>query len=311
MLFVKMFVKWARGPVGVAMGALCLFPVYADTGGDTAAAERQKMKQLGLEHESAWELYAALKKKAGGGKQMISPDEIPDWRGVYTRRGGTTFDPDGPPQGELPSANFTPEYHKKVVRDVKNRREGIEYDPLSQCEPPGFPRWHSMPFLREFIVTPYQTTMVAEAFNSVRRVYTDGRGHIPEADRYPTENGDTIGFWDGDKLVAHTNQLMSGMYERAQGFYSEQVETVEVWEKVEDRLLVAHLWIYDPPALEEPWYTRQQYVKLKNPDKGLRVRHWACRGNQNNDVVETEEGGSTFRNLTFTDDDDDQTEEAR
>jgi hypothetical protein len=161
-----------------------------------------------------------------------------------------------------------------------------------------------MPFLREFIVTPDQTTMIAEAFNSVRRIYTDGTEHIPEEDRYPTENGDSIGFWDNGRLITHTNQLMAHLYERSQGFYSDEVEGVEIWEKVDERTLVAHSWIYDPPALLEPWYTRQSYTVLTNPDRMIRIRHWACKGNPNNDVIETEEGGSQFTDFTFMDDED-------
>lgn len=267
---------------------------------DNTAAERQKMKELGLKYESAWALYQALKEQANGGEKLTW-SHVPNWGGVYTRtKGGTTFDPDGPPQGEVPTtAKFTPEYHARLMKAVIERKNGIEYDPLSQCIPPGYPRWLDMPFLREYIVTPDQTTMIAEAFNSVRRIYTDDRGHIPEEDRYPTENGDSIGFWDGDKLITHTNQLMAHMYERAQGFYSEQVESVEIWEKVDDRTLVAHVWVYDPPALVEPWYTRQSYTKFKDPDNSLRIRHWACKGNPNNDVVETEEGGSQFNEFDF------------
>lgn len=283
--------------------AVALVPVTGSAANDYDE-ERARMKALGLQYDSAWEMYQDLKEKAGGG-QPLTWQNIPDWTGVYTRsKGGTAFDPDGPPQGEPPStAKFTPEYHAKMMKTVEDRKRGIEYDPLSQCIPPGYPRWLSMPFLREFIVTPEQTWMIAEAFNSVRRIYTDGRGHIPEEDRYPTENGDTIGFWDGDKLVTHTNQLMAHMYERAQGFYTEQVESVEIWQKVDDATLVGHVWVFDPPALEEPWYTRQGFTKLHNPDKSLRVRHWACRGNPNNDVVETEEGGSDFSNFDFIEDD--------
>jgi hypothetical protein len=297
--------QWGqRGALPVVAGlALVAGQVLAD---DTAA-ERQRMKELGLKYETGWDLYQALKKEAGGG-QPVTWETMPDWRGIYTRtKGGTTFDPDGPPQGELPTAKFTPKYHAMLMEAVENRRNDIEYDPLSQCEPPGFPRWHSMPFLREFIVTPDQTWMIAEAFNSVRRIYTDGRGHVPEDERYPTENGDSIGFWDGERLVTHTNQLMAHMYERAQGFYSEQVEGVEIWEKVDDRTLVAHLWVYDPPALEEPWYTRQSYTKFPNPDKSLRIRHWACRS-PNNNVIETEEGGSQFTEFTWMKDDEEKEE---
>lgn len=303
----------ARFGVGLLASFVLAAPMAgAQAGSDAArAAEKQKMKQLGLQHDSAWSLYQSLKKKAGGG-QRLTWNRIPDWSGVYSRtKGGTAFDPDGPAQGTMPTAKFTPEFHARLLKTVADRKAGIEYDPLSQCVPPGHPRWLDLPFLREHIVTPDQTTMIAEAFNSVRRIYTDGRDHVPEEDRYPTENGDSIGFWDGDKLVIHTNMLMAHMYERAQGEYTEQAETVEIWREVDDRTLEADVWVYDPPALAEPWYTKQSYTKLTNPENRLRIRHWACKGNQNNDVIETKEGGSDFRDLTFTDKDDDRKGEGK
>jgi len=260
-------VAWARisrrtSRVGIGLlASLVLVAPMAGAQADPSAA-KAKMKALGLQHDSAWDLYQYLKKQAGGG-QRLTWQKVPDWGGVYTRtKGGTAFDPDGPSQGTMPTAKFTPEFHKRLMKTVADRKAGIEYDPLSQCVPPGHPRWLDLPFLREHIVTPDQTTMIAEAFNSVRRIYTDGRDHVPEEDRYPTENGDSIGFWDGDKLVIHTNQLMAHMY------------------------------------------TKQSYTKLTDPDKRLRIRHWACKGNPNNDVIETREGGSDFKDLTFTDKDD-------
>ena len=93
--------------------------------------------------------------------------------------------------------------------------------------------------------------------NDIRRVYTDGRAHVPEEDRYPLYNGDSIGFWDGDKLVVHTNQLMAGIYQRSNPDYTEQVETVEIWRKADEKTLTADVWVYDPPALAEPWYVKQ------------------------------------------------------
>ncbi len=71
--------------------------------------------------------------------------------------------------------------------------------------------------------------------NDIRRIYTDGRGHVPEADRYPLYDGDSIGFWDGKRLVIHTNQLRDGQYQRSQPDYSDQVETVEIWEKIDEQ----------------------------------------------------------------------------
>ena len=85
--------------------------------------------------------------------------------------------------------------------------------------------------------------------NDIRRIYTDGREHMPEADRYPLWNGDSIGFWDGGKLVIHTNSLRAANISARSPSTREQVETVEIWEKVDDRTLLAHVWVYDPPSL--------------------------------------------------------------
>jgi hypothetical protein len=204
----------------------------------------------------------------------------------------------------MPTAKLTPEYERRLVTKLDNIEKGIEFDNLSNCAPPGHPRWMTEPFLRDFVVTPDQTYLINEMVNDIRRIYTDGRGHIPEADRYPLWNGDSIGFWDGGKLVIHTNSLRSGQYQRTQPEYTEQVETVEIWEKVDDKNLVAHFWVYDPPALAQPWYSKHTYVKLSNEDKSLRIHYWDCAENQNNTVIQTEDGSSQVRDFTFTEKDD-------
>jgi hypothetical protein len=187
-----------------------------------------------------------------------------------------------------------------MIKRIEDVKKGIEWDPISTCSPPGHPRWLTEPFLREFIVTPDQTWLINEMVNDIRRIYTDGRGHPPEADRYPLYNGDSIGVWDGDRLVIHTNQLKEGIYQRSHPDYSNQVETVEIWYKGDDRTLVADVWVYDPPALAEPWYTRQRYSKLSDPDKNLRIRYWHCGENENNAVIQTSEGSTQFQQGTIT-----------
>ena len=60
------------------------------------------------------------------------------------------------------------------------------------------------------------------------------------------------------------------------------------------------MWVYDPPALEEPWYTKQSYLKVDDNGKNLRIRYWNCGENENNSVVQTKEGATEFRGFTFT-----------
>jgi hypothetical protein len=260
---------------------------------------KEQLVDLGRQHKTASELYQALKEKARGG-QRLTPTNPPDWSGVYTRApvNGFAFDPDQPPDG-LPPAKLTPEFHAKMLKRIEEAKRGIEWDPISTCSPPGHPRWLTEPFLREFIVTPDQTWLINEMVNDIRRIYTDGRDHLPEADRYPLYDGDSIGFWDGQKLVIHTNQLKAGIYQRSQPDYTDQVETVEIWRKADDKTLRADVWVYDPPALQEPWYAKQTYVKLDDPEKKLRIRYWNCGENENNAVYQTKEGSTQFRGFTF------------
>jgi hypothetical protein len=281
-------------------------PQEGTAGTQEPGRTKEQLIELGRQHKTASDLYRALRDEAKGG-QRLDAARIPDWSGVYTRAPvpGFTFDPDQP-RGGLPTAKLTPEFHEKMLKRIEEVKKGIEWDPISTCAPPGHPRWLTEPFLREFIVTPDQTWLINEMVNDIRRIYTDGRDHVPEVDRYPLYNGDSIGFWDGQKLVIHTNQLTSGMYQRSQPDYTEQVETVEIWQKVDDKTLAADVWIYDPPALVEPWYTKQSYVKLSDPDKSLRIRYWHCGENQNNVVQQTKEGATEFRDFTFTNKDDNQ-----
>jgi hypothetical protein len=263
------------------------------------ARTREQLIALGRDHKTAFELYSALRDEAKGG-QRLAWTALPDWSGVYTRaRGGITFDPDQP-EGGLPTARLTPEYQAKLLKRVEDAKRGVEFDPISTCAPPGHPRWLTEPFLREFIVTPDQTWLINEMVNDIRRIYTDGRDHIPAADRYPLYNGDSIGFWDGQRLVIHTNQLKAGIYQRSNPDYSDQVETVEIWQKEDDKTIGVDVWVYDPPALVEPWYTKQTYAKLSDPDKMMRIRYWNCGENENNSVYQTTEGSTQFKDFTFT-----------
>jgi hypothetical protein len=199
------------------------------------------------------------------------------------------------------SAKLTPAGEAAVKAKADQlKRTGGEYDPLSDCRPPGTPRWFTEPFLKEWVVTPNQTWLMNEMVNDVRRVYTDGRDHTPEDDAYPSWNGDTIGFWDGDVLVAHTKYLYKGQYQRGvQPNYSEQTTVVERWHKVDSKTLQADVWVFDPVNLAKPWYTRQSWTKLTDDKKELRLRYWDCRENANNNIVVTKEGTSQFAGFTF------------
>lgn len=285
----------------VAATSLTTFTAQAQV--PDAGAGRDDMIALGMGFDTAETLYEHLVEEADGGSG-ITYRSMPDWSGLWTvdLSKGFAFDGDGP-RGDV-SAQLTPEYRQRYEEKVALVNQGIEYDPLGDCDPPGVPRWFQEPFQREFVVTPDQTWLLNEVANEIRRIYTDGRGHLHPLDRFPTYDGDSIGFWDNDKLVIHTNQLKAGQYQRNQPDYSEEIELVEIWQKVDDETISVHVWAYDPIALEAPWYANKTYLKLSNEDKYIRIHYWACNENQNNAVIETEEGATDFSDFDFTSEDD-------
>jgi hypothetical protein len=284
-------------------------PAWLDQG-DNWTATRQVLQDFGDRFETSEALFEAFRQAAGadarspGWAQMA--EAAFDWSGIYTRtKGGLHFDPDLAPESGPVTARLTAA-GAAVVRAKTEQlaKTGGEYDPISDCRPPGTPRWFTEPFLHEFIVTPGQTWLINEMVNDIRRVYTDGRAHTPAEDAYASWNGDTIGFWDGDVLVAHTKYLMPGQYQRGiQPNYSDQTTVVKRWHRVDDRTLQADVWVFDPVNLAKPWYTRQSWTKLTNDDTSLRIRYWDCRENSNNEIITTGSGTSQFRDFDFVPDD--------
>ncbi len=271
----------------------------------TWPASKAALQAFGERYATSEAMFEAIRKQAGGGKpltwaQMGEPAF--DWSGIYSRtKLSLHYDLDLAPESGPDSARLTPAGQAVVNAKAEHlKRTGGEYDPLSDCRPPGTPRWFTEPFLKEYVVTPSQTWLMNEMVNDTRRVYTDGRAHTPADDAYPSWNGDTVGFWDGDVLVAHTTYLMKGQYQRGvQPDYSDKTTVVERWHKVDPKTLQADVWVFDPVNLAKPWYTRQSWSKLTDEDKQLRIRYWDCRENANNNIVVTKDGTSQFSGFTF------------
>jgi hypothetical protein len=267
------------------------------------SATRANMIALGKANATAEQLFATLKKMAG--KDIgTTYTTMPDWTGLWTvdLSKGFAFDnAQGP--NDPPTARLTPEYQVRFDKKIALVRKGLEFDPLGRCDPPGSPRWLQEPFLREFVVTPKQTWLMNEVANETRRIYTDGRDHLAPEDRFTTWDGDSTGFWSGNKLVMYTVQLHQGQYQRDQPDYSDQIEMVEIWEKADDKTIKVHAWAYDPASLREAWYAQKTYLRLTNADKSVRIHFWHCMENSNNDVIQTEDGGTQFKDSSFTRDD--------
>ena len=236
-------------------------------------------------YKSSWEQFLALKAKAKAPK-------LPELYGVWMNETPFAWEPGYPfMKARIPTyAPLLPEYRKRYDKLFDNYLKGLDYDTLSDCLAPGYPRWIAEGPL-EIAVPPKQTWMITDLENEVHRVYTDGRGHIPDEDAIPLWEGDSIGFWDGDTLIVHTSQVrgMPMSYQRNGPPTTDALTGVEQWRMIDANHVRLQVTIYDPGVLSAPWRPAPRtYVRLEGPTS-YRIDHYVCvRG----DVKRSAQGGT-------------------
>ncbi len=249
------------------------------------------------QYDSAWAQYQARFEAAGG---ESDEDNLPDWSGIWEQASGQGFYFSLRPGEQMSGRGFattttmklTPRYAAEHEMRIRQGEAGNDFDPLTYCLPAGMPRWLVEPFMREFYPMPDKTLLINEMMNEVRRIYTDGRGHISEDFAYPLWEGDSIGFWDDGTLVIHTNNMKHNLLQREQPAISEEAELYEEWTMLDDGLMQVKASLYDSEALLEPHHFIRWYQKVDDMGGDLRLAQWSCAENQ--PVVRTAEGGSDF-----------------
>ena len=244
--------------------------------------------------KTAEEHYNYLLKQAHGGTHHTMAD-IPVWDGLWTSGDNTMpslFLVNGTmaiafrPGGTIKEGVLTPPYEKqfKERRAEVNKYGEQRYDRLTDCGYPGVPRWLWEPYVKEFVNTPKQTWMMNDVMNETRRIYI-GAKHI-NIDAKHSSTGDSIGFWDGDKLVIWTKWINPADYIRGMPLTSNQFEMVETWYEIKrpdgGRRLVTQVTFYDPISLVHP--LSAVYTQDARPDleaAGVRMRNWECAGTNN------------------------------
>jgi hypothetical protein len=126
--------------------------------------------------------------------------KYPNWRGPWHQLGGSrtsSWDP-SKPVGAAQQAPLTSEY--QAIFEASLRREaegGVAADPTRRCIPAGFPRVMMAARPMEIVITPSATYFILQEFNTLRRVYTDGR-KFP-GDLEPSYTGYSIGQWQDSR----------------------------------------------------------------------------------------------------------------
>ena len=125
---------------------------------------------------------------------------------------------------------------------------------------------------------------VNDVFNENRRIYIN-QEHVND---YGTHSwlGDTVGFWDGDKLVTHTIAVLPVDYFRGEPLTSNKFESVEIWELKtlddDEQRLEVQATFYDEHALVKPINAVYAFRPAKEyMEVNLRIRHWECATSSN------------------------------
>ncbi|HET7132588.1 MAG TPA: hypothetical protein VFJ95_10090 [Gammaproteobacteria bacterium] len=250
---------------------------------------------------SSEEHYKYLLEQAHGGtKHTIT--SVPRWDGIWNTAGNTHMDIfiDGPglQGGTVKPGVLTPAYEKAYKERWRQQQEKgeVDYDRLAHCEPPGMPRFLLEPYTHEFINLPNESYLINDFGPSIRRVLI-GKEH---SNLYGTHSwyGDTIGFWDGDKLVLNTKYLYPADFTRWSPMTSNQFESVEIWQLKKydggiERLEVQATF-YDKFAFLHPVsavYAFRHAVELEKAD--YRINQWECE-QTTNAYYDKEKGVTNF-----------------
>ena len=217
------------------------------------------------------EHYQAWLEAADGGTQHDFAT-LPDWSGRWAGNPGWMNGQQT--QASTLVAALTPDYREYFVQQEKAESEGRHFWPASFCLPRGFLE-SVLSTPKEFILLPHQVWIIGDTYteNLVRWVYTDGSGHSPEQMQFSKWHGETVGFWDGDALVMHTNQIRA--WTRPLIEWSDQLTTVERYQRVGDTIM-GELTLYDPIAFVEPLHAKISYERVDDDDPLARPIYNTC-----------------------------------
>ena len=211
-------------------------------------------------YKTAEEHYNALlaEAKKAGGPTKHTRATLPNWDGHYRRLQpeeqwvwGRNL------QTATMLSLLTPEYRKRMVQ--QNYHEVVNNSPqwdASFCYPEGFMRWWAEASLGgdiEVMMTPDQVQFLSGiADNFLRRVLI-GRTHVLQV---PQWYGETVGFWNGNTLVAWTANVQGWTLSHSMFEFSSQMETIEVFTPSADgKTVTVDTTFYDPEAFTRPLHT--------------------------------------------------------
>src|SRR5687767_8996844 len=217
--------------------------------------------------------------KAPTASDWSSLAKLPDFSGVWETGGGGG----GRGRGGAPAGpQFTPAAEAKR-KQLASR--GLEDSQTANCLPPGMPGIMGQPYPMEFLLTPGKVTIVIEAYQQVRHIYTDGRPLPSDPD--PKFHGTSIGRWEGGTLVVETVGF-SPLTDLARNVpHSGRMRIVERFRLIDPDTMTIETTITDLGVLTAPFTSTRTLRRHRN----WTIAEYICEENNRNFMDATGKAG--------------------
>jgi hypothetical protein len=190
---------------------------------------------------------------------------LPDWNGLWIGEGLTAEISGFPGRGaRYKLLGDTAPWNEEGQARVQAAHA---HDTDSKADGWGFPLMMNSAAPMQFLITPRET-LIINIYRDVRHVYTDGRDHPAEQDRWPTTWGDSVGRWEGDTLVIDTVSVRNpNRYFFSSPPLSDQAHYVERLRRVSPDRIESVITIEDPVTLAKPWVVELAYERTTGLDR--------------------------------------------
>ena len=197
--------------------------------------------------------------------------KLPDWRGIWVSERGLNTGISG----------FTDELGQRDARPLvlidpagpwtdagRERISAMQAGSTARkAQGWGYPMMMIGPAPLQFVITP-EETLIVNIYQEIRHIFTDGRDHPNEEDRWVTTWGDSVGKWEGDTLVIDTISVREPVkfFQMVPPFTDQAHYTERLRMTAPDRIETA-ITVEDPLTLTRPWTVKTFYQRTPNLDR--------------------------------------------
>jgi hypothetical protein len=238
--------------VASTIGILLCYSGRSFARGGTELSGRQ---QTGTEAERA-------AKQAGDSPGQNAAFDARDLSGIWRVGGGEVLSKQAPPMTPWAQTQYN-----AAKPGIGPRSQSQGNDPISACNPPGFPRillFGAYPL--EIVRLPDRILQFYDFFYTYRTIWTDGQS-LP---KNPVQRwyGYSVGRWEGNTLVVDSSGFDDRSWLDEDGHpHSSDMRIEERYERISPDEIRLTMTLTDPKAYAQPWVSDVKILKRDTKDK--------------------------------------------